>query len=357
MNSTAPLNSLDAAFDFISCGWNPVPVLFRDKKPTNNGWQTQVIDATNAPLHFNGTPQNVGVMMGQTSNGLTDVDLDCSEAVAIGPYLLPSTRATFGRESKRCSHWLYRTDLADTEQRAAIQFQSPDGDMLLELRIGGGGKGAQTVFPGSVHPTGEPILWEEYGEPAAIDGDDLIRQVGLVAAGCLIARSWPVEGGRHDAALTVGGFLGRAGLSAQQVAVMIEAISRAAGDTEWRDRVRAAKDQFEHYQTTDKARGFPKLVKLVGDGSITMPSVQRPILTQKPRMTKKAKNRQTLSSSLFEPRRPCFMRPTAQLTRTFTLKSIARLSQCTLGHLSCGLQASTTKNSTAHLIQMPRDVL
>ncbi|MGO9234716.1 MAG: hypothetical protein ACLP4V_11785 [Methylocella sp.] len=46
----------------------------------------------------------------------------------------------------------------------AIQFLDPEVDdkkraTLLEVRCGGGGKGAQTVFPGSVHPSGEAIQW------------------------------------------------------------------------------------------------------------------------------------------------------------------------------------------------------
>jgi hypothetical protein len=45
--------------------------------------------------------------------------------------------------------------------------------MILELRIGGGHKGAQTVFPGSAHETGEPIAWDEPSEITQADGEDL----------------------------------------------------------------------------------------------------------------------------------------------------------------------------------------
>ncbi len=50
--------------------------------------------------------------------------------------------------------------------------------MILELRIGGGGKGAQTVFPGSVHETGELIAWDEKENIARAEGDSLKQRCG-----------------------------------------------------------------------------------------------------------------------------------------------------------------------------------
>jgi hypothetical protein len=142
------------------------------------------------------------------SKGLTDVDLDCAEAVAISPYVLPPTEAIFGRASKRNSHRLYQTALAATCDQATCDPRARN--MLLELRIGGGDKGAQTVFPGSTHESGELIAWEVNGEPAPCDPAELEAKVRLVAAFSLLARYWPAEGSRHQAALIIGGFLSRA---------------------------------------------------------------------------------------------------------------------------------------------------
>src|SRR6476619_1603373 len=83
------------------------PGALSHKKPVIDGWQARVINADNASQYFNGQAQNIGVALGATSRGLTDIDLDCHEAIAIAPYLLPPTRAIFGRASKRASHWLY----------------------------------------------------------------------------------------------------------------------------------------------------------------------------------------------------------------------------------------------------------
>jgi len=67
---------------------------------------------------------------------------------------------------------VYVTDLASRAENAVLQFRHPNtGEMLCELRVGGGGKGAQTVFPGSTHDeTGEAVTWDEDGAPAAVDG-------------------------------------------------------------------------------------------------------------------------------------------------------------------------------------------
>ena len=160
------MTALDTAVEYIRRGWNPVPIPFRQKKPVDDGWQLRIIDEASAPRHFNGAPQNVGIILGPTSGGLTDCDLDCAEAVALARYLLPKTDAVFGRASRRGSHFLYRTTLAERSEKATLQFHDPTRhDMLVELRVGGG-KGAQTVFPGSVHEGGEPVEWERSGNPA-----------------------------------------------------------------------------------------------------------------------------------------------------------------------------------------------
>jgi hypothetical protein len=103
---------LETALAYIERDWNPLPVPFQTKEPVDVGWPERIIDKHNAARFFNGGPQNIGVILGPSSKGLTDIDLDSPEAIAIAPYLLPRTKAIFGRASKRASHWLYYTDLS-----------------------------------------------------------------------------------------------------------------------------------------------------------------------------------------------------------------------------------------------------
>jgi Protein of unknown function (DUF3987)/Bifunctional DNA primase/polymerase, N-terminal len=241
------MTPLEVALSYIARGWNVVPIPFRKKGPLNNEWQKRHIDAEAAPHFFNGAQQNVGVQMGAASGGLTDTDLDCAEARAIAPYFLPKTNAIFGRASSRNSHWEYITDLWTTTDKAVFTFDDPSRKVdarLLELRVGGGGMGAQTVFPGSVHEKGEPIEWEVNGEPAKVDGAELHKIVRQIAAYSLLVRYWPPADShnRHSVALVVGGFLSRAGFSKERVSYIVEVIARAAGDEEWKDRRKAAED-------------------------------------------------------------------------------------------------------------------
>ncbi len=131
-------SAYDIARSYVLRGWNPVPIPFRTKGPKDAGWQDRVLTEATVGRFFNGTAQNIGVVLGTSSGGLTDVDLDCPEAIAAADYLLPDTEAIFGRPSKPRSHWLYRTALAETAGKANIKFTDPIGkDTLVELRIGG----------------------------------------------------------------------------------------------------------------------------------------------------------------------------------------------------------------------------
>ena len=139
-----------------------------------------------------------------------------------------------------------------------------ENGMLVEIRIGGE-SGAQTVFPGSVHETGEHIEWSENGEPAKVEDGELLTGVSMLASACLFARYWPGEGGRHEAALTIGGFLSRVGYQPAQIRYFVEAIARAAGDPEHRDRERAAEDAAKAYRQGGRAYGLRKLKEVFNE--------------------------------------------------------------------------------------------
>jgi hypothetical protein len=107
-------------------GWNPVPLSRETKKPIGHAWQHREITAETAARYFN-DDVNVGAQMGPRSNGLTDTDLDCREAVAVASLLLPKTNAMYGRASKPRSHRLYVTGLADRIKKGWIPFHDVDG--------------------------------------------------------------------------------------------------------------------------------------------------------------------------------------------------------------------------------------
>jgi hypothetical protein len=257
------IDVLTAARDYIERGWAPIPVPFRTRGPILNAWQTLRIDAETARDFFNGAPQNIGIILGAASGGLCDLDLDCSEAIAAAPYILPRT-AVFGHTSKRGSHWIYRANLSQTRDRAAIKFVGSDKHGLLEVRIGGRDSAAQTIFPPSVHVSGEPIEWEDGGPSKItdIDGDELLQHARCLAAAAEIAHNYPKVGGRHDAAFVVGGFLARCGFSPAWAAVFVEAVAAASLQPadKRRDMARTARDGAN----ADKRAGFPALAETFG---------------------------------------------------------------------------------------------
>ena len=75
--------------------------------------------------------------------------------------------------------------------------------MIVELRS----TGAQTILPGSVHPTGEAITFDADGEPARVDGDHLLTAVRHLAIAALLVRHWPAKGSRHETVLAASGCL------------------------------------------------------------------------------------------------------------------------------------------------------
>ncbi len=175
---------LDWALAYIRRGWAPIPIPEGKKKPIIRGWPEFRFSETDVPAHFRGRG-NIGIILGRKSGGLTDVDLDCREAIELAGKALPATRAIFGRASKPGSHRLYRV-----EGRApTMQFSDPiTGAVLLEIR---GDGGLQTVFPPSIHPSGEAIEWAEDGDPISIEAAALIKSAQFLAGFCLIKRYCP----------------------------------------------------------------------------------------------------------------------------------------------------------------------
>jgi hypothetical protein len=265
----SPQTIAAAAIDYARRGWKPVPIGRKSKKPTDKGWQKRSFD----PAQFNGNAQNVAVQLGAVSNGLADVDLDCTDAIGFATEFLPATGAIFGRRSKPCSHQLYVCDLHQTEDAAVIPYAEftagRAGQMIVELRIGANGKGATSVFPPSMHETGESVEWVHDCEPARVGGADLKRAVGRLAVAVLLRRHYPGQGSRHRGAAVLGGVLARAGWSKDDISHVVEVVARAAGDDEVRDRVEAAASAVDVKANGEHVSGLTQFGDLWGEAAAT----------------------------------------------------------------------------------------
>ncbi len=213
------------AAHYIAAGYAPIPIPAGEKRPTLPDWPHYSVDADRDFLGEG----NIGLLAGARSGGLVDVDLDCPEAIEAAKTLLPPTGMRHGRRSKPASHYWYRvTDDLPVTRTAFVD----EAGTLVELRSSDGSKGVQTVVPPSIHPSGEPVVWERYGTPAEVGGQELDRRVRLVAVVALLARHWPREGLRHQVSLALSGYLLNGGLDEAEVAEIVSLAAEIAGDEE-----------------------------------------------------------------------------------------------------------------------------
>lgn len=151
--------TLEAARRYVARGWRVVPIPPREKGPKLSGWTTLRLENGALDRHFT-EPANVGILLGEPSGWLVDVDLDCPEAVELADELLPPTGAVTGREGRPRSHRWYI--VRGAESRRAKDPIS--GEVIAEIRSTGG----QTVVGPSEHPEGG--LYDELaGEPAEVE--------------------------------------------------------------------------------------------------------------------------------------------------------------------------------------------
>lgn len=241
-----------------------VPAGHMSKAPVLKNWQTTEVGTYDAS-HFTNGNTNIAGVMGDKSNELVDIDLDCPEAITIADRYLPKTGWIFGRPSAPDSHRLYRV----TDAGKPMKFQGPNGEgTLVEFRA----DKCATVLPPSVHPSGETVEFSMQDEIAKVDRAELLNRLAELGAASLIAKHWH-QGSRHETSLALAGWLAVAGWSHERVEYFIESVCLAADDGERADRQRAVRDTFEKLDNGELVAGFgkltqvldPKVVERVGD--------------------------------------------------------------------------------------------
>jgi hypothetical protein len=254
---------LETARAYQQRGWCPIPL--EGKRPTTQNWQNARYAETELESVFP-DGHNVGVISGEASGGLVDIDLDCAEARSLASTFLPPTPAKFGRKSTPNSHRLYNVTpssfkterLADPDDEA-----SNPGDhkgVLVELR----GDRSQTMMPPSFHPSGEVVQWaSDFSaiSPATVSLEDLRRGVRKLAAASLLARRWP-KLPRHDATLALTGALLQGRLTVEETRQFVLAV---ADDDEPVDRQRAVEDTIKKFDAGLPVAGAAKCRELFGD--------------------------------------------------------------------------------------------
>ena len=118
---------LHSARKYIRRHWKVVPVRPNEKVPRRKEWQNERIKESEISKYF---PEgdNIGILWGEPSHWLVDVDLDCDEAVALAPSFLPKTDRVYGRES--------RLDAVEATWKKFIKGEKVTGIPRLKELIG-----------------------------------------------------------------------------------------------------------------------------------------------------------------------------------------------------------------------------
>ena len=263
---------LEFAKQYIARGWKIVPLRYKEKRAFIEGWQNLRIAENELEKYFleNGQAHNIGLLLGEPSNWLVDVDLDHAFAVEVAPVFLENTGVVFGRKSKKASHWLYYSTNARTTKfmipaRLAKQITGNAEDTtIIEIRS----TGAQTMAPPSIHPDNEQVEWFAFGEPATVEYEELLKRTGKIASATLLALVWQ-KGTRQDTAMALAGALLRSGWSEEETEKFIQVVAGLAGDEETKDRIRAA-EYTSRKIGASPTTGWKRLSELLGEEAVRL---------------------------------------------------------------------------------------
>jgi putative DNA primase/helicase len=254
----------EAARRYLRAGLAAIPVPPGEKNPNRRGWQTERWTLEDVPrVWANG--ENIGVLTGEPSGWVVDVDLDCPEAVKIAGRFLPPT-LTSGRDSVPDSHWWFRCEGLRSRTFEDLGTSERDPDVVLELRS----NGRQTVVAPSLHPEGDRYRWSASGlEMVEVEAEDLLHRCRMLATAALVARVLPRRG-RHRFGLALAGFLLRRGLETDAVEKIMHAAWDAAGFTgekakrdAHRDIAGIVSDTADKLSDREEVVGEPTLDELV----------------------------------------------------------------------------------------------
>ena len=228
--------------------------------------------------HAEAGEENIGLLLGEPSNGLIDIDLDHPKTRRLKEYFLPPTAMKSGRAGRPGSHYWYVAELGTLQGYRKFTMPKTNdgkvGDVIVEYRSTGG----QSVIPPSVHPTGEDYRWE--GEPwggasgpAVINGRVLQVQVATLALCVVLLDQWPTQGSRHEAYLSLAGGLLWYGdrevhpFWEKNVGVVIEALAEATMDEDGAESRKAEvlRTTIQKIRDGRQTQGFGKLAEIIGE--------------------------------------------------------------------------------------------
>lgn len=246
--SKSKLDTVGAARSWLELGIRAVPLRPNSKIPSGGkGWNTlRISEKTLAKFFRKG--DNLGGLWGEPSNWIVDVDLDWDEASQFAEHYLPET-FTYGRLSRPGSHYLYRCKGA-----VSLSRMTKEDGKIIEIRS----TGSQSVLPPSMHPDNERYEINRDVPFASLGKAELERYVDRVAAGALLLRHFPDEGGRHDFIHSLTGALMWSGWNEEDTTQFMTAFLACISgeDDEPGDRKLTVSNTIEHFKKGDRIAGW-----------------------------------------------------------------------------------------------------
>ncbi|MEM9469369.1 MAG: DUF5906 domain-containing protein [Pseudomonadota bacterium] len=243
----------------IELGMKPIPVPHKEKSPKIKGWPDLNVSNDNLDQHFpKAKPSNVAVLMGSVSGNIVDVDLDHPDAQYFASNFLPTTGFKYGRESSPNSHAFYKIVNGECK---TLKMATKEHGCLIEIR----GNKAASMFPGSIHPSGEIYKFSEEEEIGEVSYKDLQQAVNLVAVCVIAALEWPEKGSRNDAALALSGLLCKAGYTRDQVVLAVYLVAKHANDDGAGERRQTAEATWKKYEAGQVISGYNAVSECFGE--------------------------------------------------------------------------------------------
>ena len=211
---------------------------------------------------------NIAVLF-TTAGELKDLDCDYQEAADLAKAVGLSKGAAFGRPSVGVGHYLFNASGCEAKRFELPEARYPrelplhDGKpsrLVVELR---GNDNTYTVFPPSVHPSGETIGWVgSRREPAATTAAELRTLAGRHAFAATVLYFYPeTASARYDVRMALTGALARSGMTADLVTDYVQAVAKLAGDPKWNEDF--AERTEKRLQDDKETTGLTKLIEVL----------------------------------------------------------------------------------------------
>lgn len=243
----------------IAQGRHVVPLKPNMKVPVTPEWQHRRYTETDVDVDHAFTDEgNIGVLTGEPSGDMIDIDLDSMTAVRLAKHFLPKTNAIFGRPGKPNSHWLYvapgNSEAPELQRLRSVKFEDIPGGcgVIAEIRV----DGRMTMIPPSIHPTGE-LLTGSTENPATTDAETLGKAMAYLATACLIGENWErLRAQHHDFTLALAGGLAKSGVPVDEAELLLRAVLIDVGDHEVESRLRNLRDTYRKYDNGEAVTGW-----------------------------------------------------------------------------------------------------